>query len=124
MPELLGALSNLAAAVVGVAAAVAVVAAPFVPILAWAAFWYFAVDWQKLRPLLARGGAVTILIVAAIAVAAGVAVDPEPSRTFGPVPVSSLVHKIGWVAALATVALLAGAARVSRGGRASLRVHG
>ena len=28
---------------------------PLLPVLLWAAFWLFAVDWRKVWPVLARG---------------------------------------------------------------------
>ena len=114
MSELLSELTNLVAALGGVLRAALLVLRPFVPLLAWAAFWYFAVDWVRLRATLRAGGLVPVIVLLVVAVAVAVAVDPVASRQFGPVPVSSLVHKIGWAAAMSAVALLAGAAQISR----------
>ena len=115
------ALTRLGAAAAELAAAASAAVAPFVPLLAWAAFWYFAVDWHRLRPLLFRGGAVVVTAVLAIAVAAFAAVDPVGVREFGPVPVSSPAYAAAWAAALTAVALLAGAAQVSRRERLTVR---
>ena len=121
MAELREALVALLTAGGGLAAAVFGVIAPAVPLLAWAAFSYFAVDWYRLRSLLARGGVLPVLLLSAAAVAVGVAVDPVSVRSVGPVPVSSVVHKTAWATALLAVAALAGAARLSRTRRLKVR---
>ena len=114
MTELLNAIGEFALAASRLLAAAASVLRPAIPMLAWAAFWYWAVDWRRLRGVLAAGGIVPMLVVLVLAVFVGIALDGGGARQFGPVPVSGWVSAVGWAAALCTIAFLAGAAQISR----------
>ena len=114
MTDLIEQLAALFVALGGVIRSLVLIAKPVIPLLLWGTFWYFAVDWVRLRKELRRGGIVPLAVVTVAAVAVAIAVDPVESREFGPVPVSNFVHKCGWASAMVAVALLAGAAQVSR----------
>ena len=39
------------------------VVVPWTPLVAWVAFWLLAVNWQKLYPILAKGGAIGVVLI-------------------------------------------------------------
>ena len=91
---------------------------PVLPLLAWIAFWYLAVDWRKLKPALLSGGWLPLVVVTVGLVAIAAAVDTEPQpRTVGPLTVSPLASTIGWAAILLATMFYAGSAQLSRRGR-------
>ena len=88
---------------------------PLIPLLAWMAFWSFAVEWTTFRATLRRGGWVVVVAFAAIglAVAAATQSGTEPQQ-FGPLTVSPLAYNIGWTALLLSTMFYAGALQLSR----------
>lgn len=116
MFELVDSLVDLIAALRQVAVALFLVVKPLLPIIAWFAFWYFAVDWVRLRSILGAGGWVVPSLIAIFAVAVRV-VTAESSATampFGPGTLSPFVASVAWTSLFAALALIAGAAQVSR----------
>lgn len=94
----------------------AVLLAPLLPLLAWITFWLFAVDWRKLRPVLASGGWLPLAVVAVGLTAVAVAASDEAAvRELGPLTVSAKAERIGWAAILVATMFYAGAAQISRG---------
>ena len=88
---------------------------PVLPLIAWTAFWYFAVDWRKLSPTIRGGGwlAIALIAVLGITVAAAVQTSDQP-RQIGPLTVSPLAEAIGWTLLLLATMFYAGAAQLSR----------
>lgn len=88
---------------------------PVLPLLAWLAFWYFAVDWSRLGPAIRRGGWVPVAMLAVLAasIAATIVRDRDP-RTIGPLSVSPTAEVIGWTLILVAGVFYAGAAQLSR----------
>src|SRR5262245_2208696 len=41
---------------------------PWSPLIAWVAFWLFAVRWVRLREIMAKGGWVGVVLLGAVAV--------------------------------------------------------
>jgi hypothetical protein len=91
------------------------VAVPWLPLLAWIAFWGLAVNWSKAFPILRRGGyfGVLLLMLAAVLVWGSVA-PPEGGRHFllG-LSVSNYTGKFLYVTMLTCIALLCGSAQLN-----------
>ena len=88
-------------------------ASPVLPLLAWASFWFWAVDWVRLRNVLRDGGWVVFAVLWAIATAAAVAAGVGSGLSIGPLSVSPGVRVTTWSAGLLAIALLCGSARLS-----------
>lgn len=91
------------------------VAVPWLPLLAWIAFWGLAVNWSKAFPILRRGGyfGVLLLMLAAVLVWGSVA-PPEGGRHYllG-LSVSNYTGKFLYVTMLTCIALLCGSAQLN-----------
>jgi hypothetical protein len=91
------------------------VAVPWLPLLAWIAFWGLAVNWAKAFPVLRRGGyfGVLLLMLASVLVWGSVA-PPEGGRHFllG-LAVSNYTGKFLYVTMLTCIALLCGSAQLN-----------
>ena len=91
------------------------VAVPWLPLLAWIAFWGLAVNWSKAFPILRRGGyfGVLLLMLAAVLVWGSVA-PPEGGQHFllG-LSVSNYTGKFLYVTMLTCIALLCGSAQLN-----------
>ena len=89
-----------------------VVNPPVLPLLAWGAFWLFAVDWDRLRELLLKkGGCVaTILIGVVMVLVWGVVAPPDQGfHNLLGLHVSNFVGKAVFVASLFCMAIACGA---------------
>ena len=91
---------------------------PVLPLLAWIAFWYLAVDWRKLKPALQSGGWLPLLVVTVglVAIVAAIDTDPQP-RTVGPLTVTPIASTVGWALILLATMFYAGSAQLSRRSR-------
>lgn len=88
---------------------------PWLPLLAWIAFWLFAVNWVKLRQILLRGGWVGLVLIGLMAIMVwGVVAPPvgDSHYLFG-LRVSNFVGKTIYVTTLACIMLLCGAVQLS-----------
>lgn len=119
MTELLTSLGDLLAAFGDFLLALFAVIGPVLPVFAWTAFWYLAVDWTKLRATLGSGGWVVPALIAAFAVIVRVVTSGSDITTmpFGPGTLSPIVATVAWTSLLTVLAISAGAAQVSRGAR-------
>lgn len=116
MTELLHSLVDLVLSIIAVLHAVVLLARPLLPLLAWMAFWYLAVDWKRLRATLGAGGWVAPVLVAGFAVVIRVVSTKQghPPMPFGPTTISPVVAGIAWTSLLAALAMICGAAQISR----------
>ncbi len=88
---------------------------PWLPLLAWIAFWTLAVDWVKASAVLWRGGFIGVGLLALAAVGVwGVAAPPVAGHheIFG-LTVDNYVGKFIYVTMLTCIAFLCGAAQMN-----------
>ena len=116
MSELLTSLIDLVLALLNVILALAKIVEPVVAILAWMAFWYLAVDWKRLRTVLGAGGWLVPVLVAGFVVVIRVVTSQTggTAMPFGPTTISPVVAAIAWTSLLAALAMICGAAQISR----------
>ena len=115
MLELLNSLLNVVWSLLDVVIALVNVILPFLPLLAWIAYWSLAVNWAKTYDILRRGGYIGVILLMFISIVTWAAVSPPPEGThslFG-LTVSNFVGKCIYVAMLACIALLCGSVQMS-----------
>jgi hypothetical protein len=103
--ELLHALLNVLQSLVDLLAVAGRAIAPWIPLIAWVAFWTLAVDWTKLYPILAKGGIVGVLLIAFVVVLVWSVVAPPPDGhhyMFG-LRLSNETGKLVYVTALSLI---------------------
>ena len=113
--ELFTTLKTLLDSVLNVVVALVRVLLPWLPLMAWVAFWLLAVNWIKAWQVLARGGFVGVLLLMVAAVLVWAAVDPPASGShylFG-LAVDNHAGKFIYVTALTCIALLCGSAQMN-----------
>ncbi len=113
--ELFVTLRELLTSLLNVVLALLRVVLPWLPLLAWIAFWTLAVNWVRLFDVLRRGGMVGILLLMFAAVLVWGAVSPPASGhhfMFG-LTVSNYVGKFIYVTMLTCIALLCGSAQMN-----------
>ena len=115
MEELLQSLLQLVSAVWDLLITLIVLARPWLPLIAWVAFWLFAVDWRRLGNVFWSGGWIGVVLIGIVwALVWGVVAPPETGRHYILVlSVSNFVGKIVYVAALLCIMLLCGAVQNS-----------
>jgi len=113
--ELLESLQNLLLALVQVLGALAQAIAPWWPLIAWVAFWTFAVNWVKFRAVLLSRGFIGVLLIAVMTVLVwGIVAPPEGgSHHLLGLTVSNFVGKLVYVTSLLVIALLCGSVQLS-----------
>ena len=88
---------------------------PWLPLLAWIAFWTLAVNWVKAFDILRKGGFVGVLLLMFVAVLVWGAVAPPVAGyhyLFG-LEVSNYPGKFIYVTLLTCIALLCGSAQMN-----------
>ena len=73
----------------------------------WVAWWLWAVNWNRVWPVLARGGWAPALLLFLMSAAVWSRVDPVPCTSLG-VVLPNFFWQLGCVSALAAVALFCG----------------
>lgn len=114
MYDLLQALGQFGNSLASVFVALAAVLLPWTPLAAWIAFWLYAVNWQKLRLILAKGGWVGVVLLGLVAVLVWGTVAPTPLKAdvFG-LKVSNFVEKTVYVSALICIMFFCGSLQLS-----------
>ena len=115
MNQLLTSLQSLLAASWEVVIALLVLILPWMPLLAWVAFWLLAVNWVKLRDVMLRGGWIGVVLMGLVMVLVWSLVAPPASGShhlFG-LNVSNFVGKTVYVTALLTILFLCGSVQLS-----------
>jgi hypothetical protein len=113
--ELLDSLWNVIVAVALLVWALLLFLAPWTPLLAWIAFWLFAVNWRQLSPILMKGGWIGVLLIAwtAILVWSSVSVPADGYHSLYGLQVSNVVGKTVYVTSLVVIALLCGSVQLA-----------
>lgn len=113
--ELLESLLNLLLAVIELLAALGKTIAPLWPLLAWLAFWLFAVNWQKLRVTLLNGGWVGVVLIGLVMVLLWGCVAPpvDGQHHILGLRLSNFVGKTVYVTALLVGMFLCGSVQLS-----------
>ncbi|QDT34725.1 MULTISPECIES: hypothetical protein [Thalassoglobus] len=88
---------------------------PWVPLLAWIAFWLCAVNWRQLYPILEKGGIIGVILTALMAVLIWSVISvPEGGYhyLYG-LKVSNAPGKAIYVTSLVVIAFLCGTVQLS-----------
>lgn len=114
MSNLLHALQQLGESLWSLLGALQGVLIPWLPLLAWIAFWLFAVNWQALRLIFARGGWVGVVLLGVVAVLVWGVISPrlQPADVFG-LKVSNFVEKTVYVSVLVCIMFFCGSLQLS-----------
>lgn len=115
MIELLQSLTNVFWSLLDVVIALVNVILPWLPLLAWIAFWSLAVNWVRTWDVLRNGGFIGVLLLMFVSVLVWGAVAPPPEGShflFG-LSVSNYAGKFIYVTMLTCIALLCGSVQMS-----------
>lgn len=118
MEALLELIQNIVAlfwSILDVIVALIKVVLPWLPLLAWVAFWTLAVNWVKAFDVLRRGGFIGVLLLmfAAVLVWGAVAPPVAGSHSMFGLTVSNYAGKFIYVTMLTCIALLCGSAQMN-----------
>jgi hypothetical protein len=105
----------LLAALWQLALSVAALLLPWTPLIAWLAFWLYAVNWVKLRQVMAQGGWIAVLLFGFVMILIWGVIAPPPSGhhyLFG-LTLSNFVGKTVYVTALLSIMFLCGSVQLS-----------
>ena len=86
--------------------------APVLPVLCWAAFWLFAVDWTLLRKIMLKGGWLGVLLIGFVMVVVWQQIVPEPRSVLG-LEVNGYIEKLVYVTALLSMMFVCGAVQLT-----------
>jgi hypothetical protein len=113
--ELLQSLVNVFWSLRDVVAAFVRVILPWLPLLAWIAYWSLAVNWVKAFDILRKGGFIGLLLLMFVAVLVWGTVAPpvDGTHTLFGLTVSNYAGKFIYVTMLTCIALLCGSVQMS-----------
>ncbi|GIX03858.1 MAG: hypothetical protein KatS3mg113_0864 [Planctomycetaceae bacterium] len=88
---------------------------PWSPLLAWVAFWLFAVNWVKLREILLQGGIIAVFLIALMTILVWGLVSPPVSGSHYIVglTVGNFVGKTVYVTSLLVIMFLCGSVQLT-----------
>ncbi len=88
---------------------------PWVPLLAWIAFWLCAVNWRRLYPILEKGGIIGVILTAlmAILIWSVISVPEGGYHYLYGLKVSNVPGKTIYVTSLVVIAFLCGTVQLS-----------
>ena len=87
--------------------------APVLPLLCWAAFWLFAVDWTRMRQIMLKGGWLGVVLIGAVMVIVWQQISPTTQAVLGLTELSGYVEKLVYVTALVSVMFVCGAVQLT-----------
>lgn len=101
---------NLLVALWGILVSLIGIAAPFLPLVGWIAFWLFAVNWVKLREVMIEGGWIGVVLIGIVTVIVWGTVAPPPdgNHYLLGLTVSNFVGKFVYVTILFCIMFLCG----------------
>ena len=118
----LGPLQSIIDAVVQILAAVwqivlvvgeAVFTGGVLPLLCWAGFWLFSVNWTSLRQIMLKGGWLGVVLLGAVTVIVWQQISPEAGTVLGLTDLSGYVEKLVYVTALLCAMFVCGAIQLT-----------
>lgn len=115
MEQLVDSLQNLLVAGWAVVVSVLGLVVPWTPLIAWVAFWLLAVNWEKLYPVLAKGGAIGVFLIGLMMILVwGLIAPPEGGvhHLFGLEP-TNFAGKTIYVTMLFLIMALCGSVQLS-----------
>jgi len=115
MDQLFDSLQHLLVSGWEVVIAVLVLVVPWTPLIAWVGFWLLAVNWEKLYPVLAKGGVIGVLLIGLMMILVWGLIAPPTEgfhQMFGLRP-SNFVGKTVYVTMLLTIMALCGTVQLS-----------
>jgi len=88
---------------------------PWLPLIAWVAFWLLAVDWSKLRGQMVRGGFLAVILIGLMMILVWGTVAPpaDGSHHMLGLKLSNYVGKTVYVTMLLSVMFLCGSVQLS-----------
>lgn len=88
---------------------------PWTPLIAYLAFWLFAVDWNKLRLVLVKGGWIGLLLIVFVTTLVWGLIAPPAGgyHNLLGLQLSNFAGKFAYVAALTVMMLLCGSVQLS-----------
>ena len=88
---------------------------PFLPLVAWIAFWTLAVNWTKLRVVFLQGGWIGLLLIGVVSVLVWGTVAPPPtgSHHLLGLTLGNFVGKTVFVTTLVCIMFLCGSVQLS-----------
>ncbi|RMG40875.1 MAG: hypothetical protein D6725_02610 [Planctomycetota bacterium] len=115
MEQLLHAILQLVLGLWQLVIALLALVLPWTPLIAWIAFWTFAVDWTRLRDILLRGGWVVVALIALMAVLVWGTLSPPPQGTHSllGLTVGNYAGKFVYVAGLVCLMFICGSVQLS-----------
>lgn len=87
--------------------------APWTPLLAWIAFWLFAVNWVKLRDVMVRGGFVGVVLIGLVWALVWGTVSPVDQHEMLGLAVGNYVGKMMYVTVLLCIMFLCGSLQLA-----------
>ena len=112
---LLNSLGDMVLALWDVAAWAVVLILPWTPLIAWIAFWLFAVNWVKLREVLLQGAWIGVVLVGLVTVLLWGTIAPPVggSHDMLGLSLSNFVGKTVYVTTLFCIMFLCGSVQLS-----------
>lgn len=115
MHALLDSLIQLLVALWDVVISLIGVIVPWLPLIAWIAFWLCAVDWTRLRVQLLKGGWIGLLLIAVVSIVCWWAIAPpvDGSHYILGLKLSNIVGKTVYVTFLVSIMFICGSLQLS-----------
>lgn len=115
MPELWNSLVQLFDALLQLALSLGGLLVPFLPLIAWVAFWLFAVNWRKLSTVLRQGGWTGVALISFVTILVWGLVAPpaDGAHHILGLTLSNYYGKLVYVTTLVCIMLLCGSVQLS-----------
>ena len=113
--ELLNSIGDVITAIAHLVVELVQFLTPWIPLLAWIAFWLCAVNWRKLYPILTSGGwiGVALAFVMTVLIWSIIWIPEGGMHYLSGLQVSNTVGKVVYVTILFVIAFLCGTVQLS-----------